>query len=132
MVDLETNYSGQVAFGSGISYTMTETENGVIKHTTGPRSTTHGHARQADNQTGYTKIRTSVVLHSITGGFFQIRVSFRIHAVQVKTKFIDITSIGNFSVAIDINRGGLQTGPPTYLEELHKLDNWTKGQYIPR
>ncbi len=26
---------------------------------------------------------------------------------------------------------GRQVGPPTYLEELHKLDNYSKAQYIP-
>lgn len=68
----------------------------------------------------------------------RVEIRFVNHPLPGDGWALQKSGFGNVTIVNDVNPynrvyidGVLQQGPPTYLEELAKLDQYSKAQYIP-
>ncbi len=88
---------------------------------------THGYNTKPEERTTLTL--TTTLTSNPNGATLRLRF-LTDSSVLISEKLITVTGTGTWSISLTY-LGGSPTGPPSYLEELHKLDNFTKAQYIP-
>ncbi len=114
-------------FGKELSCYLEEKENGQIVHTKTIIDThfPHGHGSFPDSDRNV--FRLSCNCTSILNTSSLIRILRDGSTVAQKS----FSVIGTYTIEYRVNAGIDQQGPPTYLEELAKLDQYSKAQYIP-
>lgn len=132
MVHIESNFRIIAISGTYTVNTGKELENNDLLHEF-TSSATHAHGFVSSYQTGPLTVKYIANITAITGNVdISVTILIRPSGQILATKLITVSSIDLYTIETSINLGGVPNGPPTYLEQLYKLDNYTKPQYIPR
>ncbi len=91
-------------------------------------TTNHTHSYNTKPEVTTTIKLTTTLTSNPNGATLRLRF-LTDSSVLISEKIITVTGTGTWTISLTYL--GRKPSSPTYLEELHKLDNFTKAQYLP-